>query len=62
MTWDYRVLKEGDRYWVGEVYYDGDTPEMYSGPFEPYGESPDELKDDLEKQLRAFDKEILEAW
>lgn len=30
-SWDYRVLHDGQKYWVGEVYYENDKPESYTG-------------------------------
>ena len=31
MTWNYRILHEGDEYWIGEVYYNEDgRPDAYT--------------------------------
>lgn len=31
MSWNYRILYDGDNYWIGEVYYDeADTPYGYT--------------------------------
>ena len=33
MSWSYRILHDGKRFWVGEVYYDGSgRPESYTDP------------------------------
>jgi hypothetical protein len=31
-TWNYRILFDGTDFWVGEVYYESDTPVGYTGP------------------------------
>jgi hypothetical protein len=53
-------------YWYGihEAYYlTGDVsgrPSITTNAIEPYGESPEELRKDLERMLRAFDKPVLD--
>jgi hypothetical protein len=63
MTWNYRVIREMSdttaMYTIREVYTD---PSGLSAAADaPYGESLDELRDDLTAMLRALDKPVL-AW
>lgn len=61
--WNYRImtLDKGATWGIHEVYYDEDgKPNGYTeNPQEPYGETLDELKNDLLYMLRAFEKPIL---
>ena len=76
MSWNYRVLKhvrpESDSdidftgnvefYQVHEVYYEGDTKEIYAySPLaqSPYGDTAQELKEDLKLHMKAFDLPII---
>jgi hypothetical protein len=53
-------------YWYGihEAYYlagnDSDRPSITKDAIEPYGESPGELREDLERMLHAFEKPVLD--
>ena len=70
MTWNYRIIKEVvpgfgeelvDAYGVHEVYYDAEgKPTMCSEAIQPYGETLDELKVDLERMMEAFEKPVLD--
>ena len=66
MTWDYRVIKHTDEgevsYQIHEVYYDENQmiKSWTENSIKPYGETPDELKEDILMQLQAFQKPILE--
>ena len=66
MAWDYRVIKHIDEgvvsYQIHEVYYDEDQliKSWTENSIKPYGETPDELKEDILMQLQAFQKPILE--
>lgn len=64
--WNYRILRkvyEGEEHFsLHEVYYDDDSnPNACSiDPVSPFGETPEELKKDLELMIRAFDKPIMD--
>lgn len=60
--WDYRVIKRDGVYTIHEVYYnpDGSIYALTEHPVEPLGESPEELKRDLNRFVKAFKQEILE--
>jgi hypothetical protein len=68
--WNYRVLRrvygEGkdaeESFGIHEVYYDKDgSAEMCSvDPIDAHGSTPEELKADLENQLKAFNQPVLE--
>ena len=66
MTWDYRVIKHIDEgevsYQIHEVYYDEDQviKSWTENSIKPYGETPEELKEDILMQTQAFQKPILE--
>ncbi len=62
--WNYRIierLQQGTTtYGIHEVYYDNNNQiTNWSEPMDAYGESLEELKSDLEAQLKAFDKPVL---
>jgi hypothetical protein len=62
MSWNYRVmtLDNGKSYGIHEVYYKEDgTLSMYSDSIDPYGESIEELENDLKLMLKAFKKDVL---
>jgi hypothetical protein len=65
MSWNYRVVmtvEDGEKtYAIHEVFYDEKgVPEGWSAdPCKPFGESPQELRDDLMHMWRAFDKPVL---
>jgi hypothetical protein len=66
MTWNYRVVRveeEGyDRYQLYEVYYDDDgkLEGMTENSMHPYGESVEELQNDLEYMMEALRKPVLD--
>ncbi len=67
-TWDYRVLRKTDpnadtvSYEVHEVYYheDGSIDRWTAGSVRPYGETVEELREDLRHFLHAFRRPVLE--
>ena len=64
MTWNYRVVRRivgGEvTFGIHEVYYDGDRPKTTTEcPIDPYGETLEELKDDLDRMREALDKPVL---
>jgi hypothetical protein len=61
MSWNYRVIRRPDGLGIHEVYYseDGRPISWTQDTVEPYGDSPEELRADLEHMLRALDKPIL---
>lgn len=66
MTWNYRVMKYADgegvtHFAVHEVYYDAaGNPEMYTeNPCAPYGETLEELAEDLKAFSVAFTRPVL---
>jgi len=68
MTWNHRVLyhaptdKNPDEWFaIHEVYYDenGKPTMCTKEPVEPFGESLDELKEDMQWFLAALDKPVL---
>ncbi len=65
MSWNYRIVKTSGGYEIFEVYYKTSKKgkckiEATSmDEISPYGESPEELKEDLKMMLEAFDRPIL---
>jgi len=69
--WDYRVVRKNVymgktispevQYAIYETYYnDEGEPTMITTDYmSPYGETPEELKSDLEKMVAALDKPVL---
>lgn len=66
MTWNYRVVRieeeEYDRYHLYEVYYDDDgkIEGMTEESMHPYGESVEELQNDLEYMMEALKQPVLD--
>ena len=70
MTWNYRVVRKEYKgfneievgFAIHEVYYDDDgAPKMCTvNPTEPYGETYQELREDMVAYLRAFLEPVLE--
>lgn len=64
--WNYRVVRQtgegmGVMYGIHEAYYDGEKIVGVSEfPTEVWGESPEELKADLERMMLALDKPIID--
>jgi len=50
MFWNYRVLEHDKMFYIHEVYYNdnGDITAISEDPMHPHGETPEELKNDLE--------------
>ena len=66
MSWNYRVMKhklnESESFYgIHEVYYNRNgKPDGWSkDSITPERESPQELKEDLEMMIKAFDKPVL---
>ena len=63
-TWNYRVyINDSGHYEIQEVYYDSlGRPEYRTEKCSaPFGETPVELRKDLEMMMAAFDKPALSA-
>ena len=66
MSWDYRVVRRMiggmDTFQIHEVYYreDGAIHTFTEDPVGGFGESLEELKQDLQWMLEACDKEVLD--
>lgn len=64
--WNYRVLQKEESshpyYQIIEVYYDGDgKPFGWSQkPHTPIGNTPDDLKGEMELMMQAFGRPVLE--
>ena len=63
--WNHRVTRSttdaGTVYEIREVYYIGDRIGWTQDASAPYGETLDELRQDLERMLAALDKEVLDV-
>lgn len=63
MTWNYRVVRDlFSQYGIYEVYYDegGNISAWTGGPEEPFGESLDELEENLKQMSMALLLPVLE--
>lgn len=66
--WNYRVIRkphpdsQGASYEIHEVYYrdDGTVEAWTDSPVQPYGETPEELREDIRFLLQAFRQPVLE--
>lgn len=65
MSWNYRIVKKIENnecfYGIHEVYYhkDGSFRTCTVNPIEPFGETVDELKKDIELMMKAFELPVL---
>lgn len=60
MSWNYRVVKKDQYYGICEVYYDNDGKiEGWTDFIEPVGDAPDELREDMEYMMKAFQLPVL---
>jgi hypothetical protein len=63
MSWNHRVmsLDGGKSFGIHEVYYHDDgTPWMFTeNSIKPFGDNPQELKEELMQMIRAFDSPVL---
>ena len=61
MTWEYRILRRetiyGEEYFEIHPVFDGKS--WSKDPETPIGDTPEDLKNDLKRMLKAFDKPIL---
>ena len=68
MTWNHRIMRHTDSpdgepyYALHEVFYDeeGGKPGWTKDPVNILGESPDEIRETLERMLRALDKPVMD--
>ena len=66
MSWNYRVMKKKirgeDVFEIHEVYYttEGKVKAWTENPIIPYGETMEELKEDILMQSRALEKPVLD--
>lgn len=68
MTWNHRVFRQttrfdGDWFTIREAFYDKDkeTPHSWTtDAIAPGGSSVEELRENLERMLRALDKPVLD--
>jgi hypothetical protein len=61
MTWDDRVVRTADGYTIYEVYDDGGGPEACTeDPASPFGETLEELADDVRYYLAALQQPVLD--
>lgn len=61
--WNYRVVEKSGSFSVHEAFYDDgvETPHSITeNEMSPYGETLEELKEDLEHYLEAFEKPVLQ--
>ncbi len=68
MTWNYRVVKCVDdggleSFQIHEAYYtvDDKVGAITENGVGPFGETPEELREDLEKMQEAFNKPVLDG-
>ena len=62
MTWNYRVVKKDNYFAIHEAFYDEKSKKPHSitaEPCEPYGETLEELKEDIEWFTIALEKPVL---
>lgn len=63
MSWNYRIVNDGRKYWVAEVFYDRNGKYLsHTGPhYNPtsYWETEDEVRGTVEKITAALNKPIL---
>lgn len=66
MTWNHRVMRSeyaGESYHtIREVFYDedGNIEGWTAEPIAPQGETPEELRDELQRMLACLDRPVLE--
>ena len=69
MSWNHRVMRhattshdgsKGEFYQIHEVYYEGEKVGYTTDSVAPFGETLEELKQDFERQQKAFDKPVLD--
>lgn len=60
MTWNHRVMRQGDsNYIIVEAYYTDGVADSFAEGITPYGETKEELRACLERMLKALDKPTL---
>lgn len=62
--WNYRIVQkthnESTYFGIYEVYYDDDTIVSYSlEPIDPYGDTIEDLRGDIDLMLKAFNTPVL---
>lgn len=60
--WNYRVIKKGQQFAIYEVYYDdmGNPFAFTEEPCHPYGESVEELTEDMSYFQKALELPVLD--
>ena len=59
--WNHRVFKDKDGYSIRETFYKDGKPHLWSAePEAPFGETLDELKEDLKRMLGATEQPVIE--
>ena len=61
MTWNYRIIKDGDYYSVCEVFYESKKAVGWSDPITIGGESVEDILKQLEMITQDIKNEILEV-
>ena len=61
ISWDYRIIEHDGAFTVHEVHYNdkGDIISISEDPMGPSGETLEELKEDMEYFLQAFNRPVL---
>lgn len=61
MIWNHRIIKDGNDYAICEVFYTDGIPHSWSEPITIGGESPEEIKEQLEQIIEDIELPILEV-
>lgn len=62
MSWNYRVIKEGNTYSIRSVYYDKKKPHSWQAEYEELvAESVEELIEYLDLYTQALERPVLEV-
>ena len=61
ISWDYRIIEHDGAFTLHEVHYNerGEIISVSEDPMGPSGETLEELKDDMEYFLQAFNRPVL---
>lgn len=61
MSWNYRIIKDGDNYAVCEVFYEKDIPHSWSEPVTLEGIDTDDILHQLEMIIKDINNKVLEV-
>jgi len=61
MSWNYRIIKDGDNYAVCEVFYEKGVPHRWSEPITLEGESTDDILEQLEMILKDINNTVIKV-